>query len=170
MPRAFIGPRLTRLIPAFAASCLLASIGAPTAHACSLVPSWQYRQASRLEFIGVALPDTVFAAAGTTTFNNEAALRGASIEFGLQYRAFATMLQFDMQGVLSVLTATPNTAGHSHLDQFDGRGNLMRSAWLFDRQGTGVRLMGVVPAASSQELWAVSAGGRRVMRLRVDWW
>ncbi len=106
----------------------------------------------------------------TDGVDNEAALRGSSIEFGLTYRAFATMLQFDMQGVLSVLTATPDSAGHSRLDQFDRRGNLMRSAWLFDRQGTGVRLMGVVPAASSQELWAVSAGGRRVMRLRVDWW
>jgi hypothetical protein len=106
----------------------------------------------------------------TDGIDNEAALRSSSIEFGLQYRAFATMLQFDMQGVLSVLTATPNTAGHSRLDQFDGRGNLLRSAWLFDRQGIGVRLMGVAPAASSQELWAVSAGGRRVMRLHVDWW
>jgi hypothetical protein len=71
MPRAFIGPRLARLLPVVAASSLLASLGAPTAHACSLVSPWQYRQASRLEFIGAALPDTVFAGAGTTTFNEE---------------------------------------------------------------------------------------------------
>jgi hypothetical protein len=48
--------------------------------------------------------------------------------------------------------ATPDSAGHYRLDQFDGRGNLMRSAHLVDRERTGLRVMGVVPASSPVEL------------------
>ncbi len=53
-------------------STAIGLIVAPAAHACSLVSPWEIRRASRLEFMGTPLPDTVLAGAGSRTFSEQA--------------------------------------------------------------------------------------------------
>jgi hypothetical protein len=60
-------PVIRHLGATLSAITLCAGAAAP-AHACSLVPPWQYRTAERIEFLGTPIHDTVFAGPGSNTF------------------------------------------------------------------------------------------------------
>jgi hypothetical protein len=60
--------RLSRVPSLLFAGVALLSIGAPLAHACSLVRPWEYRRAARIEFEATPIHDTVLAGAGDMQF------------------------------------------------------------------------------------------------------
>ncbi len=127
-----------------------------------------YPLAYRLRFFDDAgrLEHEVFGCEGANS--NARSLKSASMERGMSFKPFVSVLQYDTSGTLTVVLTTPQH-GYHRVDEYDRSGKRIRSMRLPSRSTGGVLLTGVVPGSSPGLFWALDRITSRVRLIDLTW-